>query len=151
MFDQCTNNRITEPRRFLVERDSSISVPVMNDSAEASNTIAESVKKGDLVVVYTDDTEYDYYLLKATHNYSELQQSEQDDWNNCFGKNTGVVRGQYYDKTGPGSYKIISTKTALISAHSVLCVLPEVKAMSKVFIPDHIHASLISWAEECSN
>ena len=47
-------------------------------------------------------------------------------------------------------YKLIPKKTALISSNSVLCVLTEVKAKMNIVIPETLHESLLSWAEECS-
>ena len=149
LYETCTNSEITTPRIVRLERTQSTNrnEPV----TDTTTTVAETVTKGDLVAVYTDDSEHDYYLMKASHNFEILNRNEQDDWNNIFPKNTPVIRGQYYDKTGPFNYKIIAKKSALICANSVLGVLADIQATSKLVMPEGLHEHLVSWVDECSN
>ena len=149
-FEACQNKELSIPRDIILEHIRPKAADCDNN-IEMPYSVAESVKIGDLVVVYTDENEYDYYLLKATSVLCQLDANEQDSWNNVFPKHADVIRGLYYEKRESMRYKLIPKKTALISSNSVLCVLTEVKAKMNVEIPEPLHESLLSWAEECSN
>lgn len=109
----------------------------------------DTIRKGSLVAIYTDDPGADYYLIKASSECNTLSEPESDSWSNEFPKYADVIRGDYYEKTGVLKYKLIKNKQAIVSVNSILNVLNDIKAVSKIAIPEFVHENLIGMAEEC--
>ncbi len=119
------------------------------DDTNSRSDAHNSVRKDDLVAVYTDDPGEDYYLLKATHDQACLDNNEGDYWGSEFREGCEVVRGFYY-KQKPNQllqYKLITKKT-LLSVNSILCVVP-LTANNAIIIPTSTHENLVGMAGEC--
>lgn len=151
LYDDCENDEVTSPRIVHLKQNQTGAVPNESDFATSDYRVSESVQKGDLVSIYTDDNDYDYYLLKATQKCRELTESANDDYNNYFQGSSTVISGQYYAKVDRNTYKLITNKTAIVSASSVLSIVDEVKALRKITIPENVHENLIGWIDECAN
>ncbi len=78
-----------------------------------------------------------------------MPRNETDSWSNEFPAHADVVHGNYYEKTGALTYKLIPNKVAIVSVNSILHVLNDIKAYSKLTISETTHEDLIGMTSDC--
>ncbi len=148
-YDHCQEACRTATRKVAVAKCEPNISDSDSEETDIPFCIRDTIVKGSLVVVFTDDPGEDYYLLKANGECVSLPRNETDSWSNEFPAHADVVHGNYYEKTGALTYKLIPNKVAIVSVNSILHVLNDIKAYSKLTISETTHEDLIGMTSDC--
>lgn len=61
------------------------------------DSLAELVFKGQVIAVYADDTDHDYYLWKVQETVHALESETTDSWGATLPTGIQVITGLYYN------------------------------------------------------
>ena len=130
-------------------------IPTAEQSVTDSEeyTLIDLICKDTILAVFTDDDEFDYYLMKSIGEVEILKNDFTDDWGISFPKGSSVVRGYYYDIVHKRNhlYKAIPKKTAMNYSVSVKYILTESeisKSGNRIQLSEDIHLSILAALEE---
>jgi hypothetical protein len=99
-----------------------------------------------------DDSEYDYYLVKATSSSIELREGESDKWGVYYSAGSKVIRGSYFQSKHdtPLTYTLIKRKPALVPSLSVLYLCFDlVIDDGTVILSGDMHQTIPKCVSEC--
>jgi hypothetical protein len=107
--------------------------------------LQELVTEGDIVAVFTDDSDEDYYLLKVTTAAESLSQEQHDDWGNNFLRGAEVLVGLYFEKTGSLSYRLIRRKRAIVHAVAACYIIADIRDTAGLLtLPEDMHLDILA-------
>jgi hypothetical protein len=89
--------------------------------------ISTLITKNSVVAVYTDDPEYQFYIMKVTDEPHVVNRDVSDDWGCTFTRSSEILKGFYYDRMNnyPYKYKLIKRKQAIVHVVAVKCLCVE--------------------------
>lgn len=105
----------------------------------------DMVKENDVVAVFTNDPNCDFYLLKVISGPKILETEKSDCWGNTFQEGADVVEGLYYDRNGRSCFanKLVTGKTTIVYTYAIRFVCLGVKANNKICLDDAMHRSIL--------
>jgi hypothetical protein len=149
-FDKCRNvSKAGEFRSVeMVNETGIIDVELENNCNEES--LSDLVSKGHVIAVYTDDQDYDYFLLKVQEPVHVLESEKTDSWGSTLPAGTEVITGLYYDnnKKKPLSYKLIPKLKAVVPATSVIYICSELDAITNITLEEDVHLTILNAINE---
>ncbi|CAC5416032.1 unnamed protein product [Mytilus coruscus] len=81
-------------------------------------SLQELVSVGQLVALYTNDDEEDYYMLKIEKSMETLRIDTTDSWGSLLPAGIPVFRGLYYNKTNsPFQYRLLLQDKLVMTIH----------------------------------
>jgi hypothetical protein len=98
------------------------------DDAEDENApLSDLISKKAIFAVLCEDTQYDFYLVKANSESFTLNHDKTDSWSVRFNSNSNVIEGNYFQSIDgdPLKFSLIRRKLALIPAASVVFICDE--------------------------
>ena len=120
-YSECSNSTKTGGyTEFEMKRGN----PLNSSTADADEPervpIIDLVSANQVMAVYTDDDEHDYYLLKTAKGASTLETETTDSWGCSLPAGTVILTGLYYDrcKKSPLSFKVVRGKKAIVPVAS---------------------------------
>ncbi|CAG2200525.1 unnamed protein product [Mytilus edulis] len=127
MYDQCSNSIKTGGyTEWEMMREYRADAQENEENEQVS--LQELVSVGQLVALYTDDDEEEYYMLKVEKSMETLCIDTTDSWGSLLLVGTPVFRGLYNNKTNsPFQYRLVNRK-AVVPAASVVYICSEVTA-----------------------
>ncbi|CAG2215128.1 unnamed protein product [Mytilus edulis] len=146
MYDQCSNSIKTGGyTEWEMKREYRADAQENEENEQVS--LQELVSVGQLVALYTDDDEEEYYMLKVEKSMETLRIDTTDSWGSLLPAGTPVFRGLYYNKTNsPFQYRLVNRK-AVVPAASVVYICSEVTANNVIRITEETHLNVL----ECIN
>lgn len=147
--EECLNvSKTGYSRVHMMEREHHLQ---SNNEAEISeNTLPMTslVSCESIIAVFTDDSDYDYFLLLVKKTLNVLSKSSTDSWGTRLPRGTEVFSGLYYDRQAdPLQYKLIEKKTAVVPADSLVYICAELNGTAILSLPESIHLDIL----ECIN
>ena len=133
-----------------------IETPTVVDNNEDTNPeiereeLSELVSSGQVIAVYTDDPDSDYYLLKVKDCPHVLGVDTTDSWGSILPTGTSVISGLYYDNktSSPLYYKLVSKKKAIVPTESIIYICSEIDASRNIQLHEDIHLSILQCLNE---
>ncbi|OPL20828.1 hypothetical protein AM593_09181, partial [Mytilus galloprovincialis] len=99
--------------------------------------------------LFTDDSDYDYFLLLVKKTLNVLSKSSTDSWGTRLPRGTEVFSGLYYDRQAdPLQYKLIEKKTAVVPADSLVYISAELNGTAILTLPESIHLDILKCINE---
>ena len=95
------------------------------DDAEDENApLSDLISKKAIFAVLCEDTQYDFYLVKANSESFTLNHDKTDSWGVRFNSNSNVIEGNYFQSIDgdPLKFSLIRRKLALIPTASVVFI-----------------------------
>ncbi|VDI00313.1 Hypothetical predicted protein [Mytilus galloprovincialis] len=110
MYDQCSNSIKTGGyTEWEMKREYRADAQENEENEQVS--LQELVSVGQLVALYTDDDEEEYYMLKVEKSMETLRIDTTDSWGSLLPAGTPVFCGLYYNKTNsPFQYRLVNRK-----------------------------------------
>ncbi|VDI72529.1 Hypothetical predicted protein [Mytilus galloprovincialis] len=159
--DKCASNFYEECENFsntgsFTNVNMIVETPTVLDNNENTNPetereeISELVSSGQVIAVYTDDPESEYYLLKVKDCPHVLGVDTTDSWGSILPTGTSVITGLYYDNktSSPLSYKLVSRKKAIVPTESIIYICSEIDASRNIQLHEDIHLSILQCLNE---
>ena len=98
---------------------------------------------GSVVAVFTDHSDYDYYILLVKKKMFTLNKDSTDSWGSLV-RGTWVFSGLYYDRDGtnPLKYKLMTRKTAIVPAVLVVYICSEMITNNDIALLESLHLDI---------
>lgn len=126
----------------MVNEQSITSDTVAAEPDDKDDSLTELVFKGQVIVVYADDTDHDYYLLETVH---ALESETTDSWGATLPAGIQVITGLYYNnnKQNPLSYKLVSRTRAVVPASAAVYICSELDAKPNIVLQEDVHLNIL--------
>uniref|UniRef100_K1P5G4 Uncharacterized protein n=1 Tax=Magallana gigas TaxID=29159 RepID=K1P5G4_MAGGI len=108
--------------------------------------LSEMVSKGQVIAVYADDPDHDYFLLKVQEAIQTLNSESTDAWGSTLPAGIKVITGLYYDNINNKnllSYKLIPRRRAVVPASAVVYICSEIDARAKIVLDECVHLNIL--------
>jgi hypothetical protein len=106
------------------------------------------VSSGQVIAFYTNDSNYDYYLLKVTKSLHTSTKSTRDEWGTDLPAGTEIFGGFYYDKVSPQKYRLLNKKYAIVPAASLIFICAEIDSKPFIEISELLHSDILTCVED---
>ena len=149
-YNNCKNNaiggRVTIPISIDNNRNSRSVQSTENDEYEMADLIAE----GTILAVYTDESDSNYYLFRASSCPQVLTKDTTDDWGITYGKGSKIVHGCYFDRTRKLlSFKLLGKIRSIISVASIIYISPILQCLNGALnLTETTHLDILSVLDE---
>lgn len=129
----------------MVTEQSITSDTVAAELDDKDDSIAELVSEGQVIALYADDTEHDYYLLKVQETVHTLESETTDSWGATLPAGIQVITGLYYNnnKQNPLSYKLVSRTRAVVPASAAVYICSELDAKPNIVLQEDVHLNIL--------
>ncbi|CAC5360376.1 unnamed protein product [Mytilus coruscus] len=155
IYDECEN--ISNTGSFTKVKMMNETPRLVNNNEDTNPEIerkesSDLVSSGQVIAVYTDDPNNDYYLIKVMDCPYVLDVDTTDSWgsNSNMLTGTNVISGLYYDNktSSPLSFKLERKKKAIVLTESIVYVCSEIDATRTIQFHEDIHLSILQCINE---
>ena len=120
-----------------------------NCKNNAIGGIKVTIPEGTILAVYTDESDSNYYLFRASSCPQVLTKDTTDDCGITYGKGSKIVHG-YFDPTRKLlSFKLLDKKRSIISVASIIYISPILQCLNGALnLTETTHLDILSVLDE---
>lgn len=145
IYHECVNvQKIGQVQHHEMVKETNNTFDVEEDDEEAP--LSEMVSKGQVIAVYADDPDHDYFLLKVQEAIQTLNSESTDAWGSTLPAGIKVITGLYYDNINNKnllSYKLIPRRRAVVPASAVVYICSEIDARANIVLDECVHLNIL--------
>ena len=115
-FKHCSNPLVGGSRTHVMEKEVHDETTHELDSSDGRMSLKKLLQPNTIVALFTDDPNFDYYLMKITADTKILKHKIKDDWGITHDKGTEIVKGYYFENQPNKPFKFRLVKNVLACA-----------------------------------
>ena len=124
-FENCSSTVVGVTRKQTMEKENN-DIILTNEVPENDDVpLEELIQPTSIVALFTDDTDYDYYLMKITSTPVTLKRNTKDGWGITHQKGSKIVKGFYFEniQNQPLKFRLVKNIHACAPVLSVKHIL----------------------------
>ena len=145
--NNCKNNAIGDKVTIPISIDNNRNFRSVQSTENDEYEMADLIAEGTILAAYTDESDSNYYLFRASSCPQVLTKDTTDDWGITYGKGSKIVHGCYFDRTRKlVSFKLLDKKRSIISVASIIYISPILQCLNGALnLTETTHLDILSF------